>query len=116
LPFGYRVRDEDIRSIAAGADIPQVVARLYPDLPDPGVLLQEPRKGLPELEIQLQRYVAGQCRAAFVGYPFHIGIPLAFLVLNEMEIQDLTVLIEAKSSEVPDEGYQPYLLMRSASK
>jgi V/A-type H+-transporting ATPase subunit C len=116
LPFGYRIRDEDIRSIAAGADIPQVVARLYPDLPDPDVLLQEPRKGLPELEIQLQRYVAGLCRAAFVGYPFHIGIPLAFLVLNEMEIQDLTVLIEAKSSEVPDEGYQPYLLMGSASK
>lgn len=116
LPFGYRIRDEDIRAIAAGADIPQVVARLYPDLPDPDVLLQEPRKGLPELEIQLQRYVAGQCKAAFVGYPFHIGVPLAFLVLHEMEIQDLTVLIEAKSSEVPDEGYQPYLLMGSVSK
>lgn len=116
LPVGYRVRDEDIRAIAAGADIPQVVARLYPDLPDPDVLLQEPRKGLPELEIQLQRHVAGQCWAAFVGFPFHIGIPLSFLVLNEMEIQDLTVLIEAKSSQVPDEGYQPYLLMGPVSK
>jgi V/A-type H+-transporting ATPase subunit C len=116
LPLGYRVRDEDIRAIAAGADIPQVVARLYPDLPEPDVLLQEPRKGLPELEIQLQRHVAGQCRMAFVGFPFHIGIPISFLVLSEMEIQDLTVLIEAKSSRVPEEGYKPYLLSRPVSE
>jgi V/A-type H+-transporting ATPase subunit C len=116
LPFGYRVRDEDIRAIAAGADILQVVSQLYPDLPNLDELLQEPRKGLPELEIQLQRYVADQCRAAFVGYPFRISLPLAFLVLTEMEIQDLTVLIEAKSSEVTNEGYKPYLIMGLASK
>lgn len=110
LPFGYWVRDEDIRAIAAGADIPQVVARVYPDLTDVETLLQEPRSGLPELELQLQRHVAEQCRAAFSGYPFHIGIPLAYVVLNELEIQDLTVLIEAKSSQTPAEGFRPHLL------
>jgi V/A-type H+-transporting ATPase subunit C len=116
LPIGYRVRDDDIRAIAAGADVLQVVARLYPDLPDLDVLVQEPRKGLPELEVELQRHVVQQCRAAFLGYPFHISIPLAFLILNEMEIQDLTVLFEAKSSAAPDEGYQPYLIYGTASK
>jgi vacuolar-type H+-ATPase subunit C/Vma6 len=110
LPFGYWVRDEDIRAIAAGAEIPQVVARVYPDLTDVETLLQEPRSGLPELELQLQRHVAEQCRAAFSGYPFHIGVPLAYVVLNELEIQDLTVLIEAKSSQTPAEGFRPHLL------
>ena len=30
LPFGYRVRDADIRAIAAGADIASIVTRTYP--------------------------------------------------------------------------------------
>ena len=111
LPVGYRVRDSDIRAIAAGADIAQVVRRIYPNLTDVEGLLAEPRQGMPLLEAQLQRYVEEQCRAAFIGYPFHIGVPLAYLVLKKMEIQDLTALIEAKASKIPVEGFQPYLLM-----
>jgi V/A-type H+-transporting ATPase subunit C len=110
LPFGYRVRDEDIRAIAAGADIAQVVAHTYPVLTDVDMLLQEPRSGLPTLELELQRHLMVQCRAAFAGYPFHIGIPLAYVVLNELEIQDLTVLTEAKSALLPAEAFRPHLL------
>jgi vacuolar-type H+-ATPase subunit C/Vma6 len=51
-----------------------------------------------------------QCLAAFTGNPFHIGIPLAFLILSDLEIQDLTVLIEAKSSGMADEEFLPYML------
>ena len=116
LPFGYRVRDDDIRAIAAGADISQVLARIYPDMPNMDVLLREPRQGLPELEVQLQRYVAERCRVAFIGYPFHIGVTLAYLVLNKLEIQDLIVLIEAKSSQIPAERFQPYLLIGNTLK
>jgi V/A-type H+-transporting ATPase subunit C len=116
LPFGYRVRDEDIRGIAAGADISQVVERIYPDLTNVGALLQEPQTGLPELELQLQRHVAEQCKAAFSGYPFHVGLPLAYAVLNELEIQDLTVLIEAKAVQMPTESFRPHLLMACLPK
>jgi V/A-type H+-transporting ATPase subunit C len=114
LPFGYQVGDAHIRAIAAGADIAHVVAQVYPGLTDVESLLQEPRSGLPELELQLQRHIAEQCRAAFIGYPFHIGIPLAYVVLNELEIQDLTVLIEAKSLQIPAERFQPHLLVGCA--
>jgi V/A-type H+-transporting ATPase subunit C len=110
LPFGYQVRDEDIRAIAAGADIAQVVGRIHPDLTDMDALLQDRRSGLPELELRLQRDVVERCRRAFVGYPFHIGVPLAYVVLNELEIQDLTVLVEAKSSQMPAEVFRPHLL------
>jgi V/A-type H+-transporting ATPase subunit C len=109
LPFGYRVRDEDIRAIAAGADIPPVVERLYPGLGDVAGLLREPG-GLPVLEIRLQRRVRELCVAVFTGAPFHIGIPLAFGLLSEMETQDLTVLIEAKSSSRTDGEFQRYLV------
>ncbi len=84
LPVGYRVKDADIRAIAAGADISQVVAKVYPQMPAIAALLMDPRLGLPEVEVQLHRHVMQQCRKAFIGYPFHIGIPLGYLVLKKM--------------------------------
>lgn len=110
LPFGFRVQDSDIRAIAAGADIASVISRIYPGIPDVSSLLENPQNGLPKLEFQLKRQLVKQCMAAFVGNPFHIGIPLAFLVLSDLEVQDLIVLIEAKSSNLPDEEYRPFLL------
>jgi V/A-type H+-transporting ATPase subunit C len=111
LPFGYRVQDEDLRAIAAGADITQVVVNIYPELTDVDALLQEPQSGLPKLELRLQRTLVEECQAAFIGYPFHVGVLLAYLLLNKLEIQDLTVLIEAKSLQMSADRFQPHLLM-----
>jgi V/A-type H+/Na+-transporting ATPase subunit C len=116
LPFGYKVRDADIRAIASGAEIPQVVSRIFPNMPDVPTLLLKPRSGLPELEVQLRRNVMEQSKRAFIGVPFHIGVPLAYLVLKTMEVQDLTVLIEAKSSHTSLEDYRPYLLVSAPAK
>jgi len=113
LPFGYHVCDEDVRGIAAGADIPHLVEKIYPDLENINTLLQQPERGLPVLEILIQRLLAGQCRSVFSGYPFHIGLLLACLVLTEIEIRDLTVLIEAKSARMPYDDYAPYLVFGS---
>lgn len=113
LPFGFRVRDEDVRAIAAGSDIASVVSRIYPDVEDVSALLENPQSGLPKLEHQLKRQVVKQCVAAFIGDPFHIGIPLAYLLLSDFEIQDLIVLIEAKSTNMADEAYRPLLLKTS---
>ena len=110
LPFGYHVSDEDIRAIAAGADIPSIVSRLYPGLHDVNTLLEEPKRGLPTLELRIKRHLLEQCMASFVGNPFHVGVPLAFLVLSDLEVQDLTVLIEAKFTGLPAETYRPFLL------
>ncbi len=111
LPIGYHVHDEDIRSIAAGADIARVVQHIYPDLPDLETLLDGSGSGLAALEVMLQREVLRQCQAVLTGNPFHIGVPLAYLTLHKMEIQDLTVLIEAKSTHVPSAEFRSYLLL-----
>lgn len=116
LPFGYHLRDDDVRSIAAGVDIASVVQRVYPGISDLNAFLEEPRSGLPQLELRLKQDVMRQCMTAFVGDPFSIGLPLAFLVLCNLEIQDLTVLIEAKSSRLPHERYQPLLLKTALAR
>jgi len=110
LPFGFRVRDEDVRAIAAGSDISSVISRIYPDIADVASLLEHPLSGLPKLEHRLKQQVMKQCVAAFIGDPFHIGIPLAYLLLSDFEVQDLIVLIEAKSSNMADDEYRPLLL------
>jgi V/A-type H+-transporting ATPase subunit C len=112
LPFGYRVKDEDIRGIAAGADIAQVASRVYPEVADMETLLAAPRSGLPILEVRMRRHIARECRAALAGYPFQLGIPLAFALLAEMETQDLTLIVESKSMHTAPETYRPYLLLR----
>ncbi|MCC6501209.1 MAG: V-type ATPase subunit [Anaerolineales bacterium] len=113
LPFGFRVRDEDIRAIAAGGDIAAIVARNFPSISDVNALLEHPQAGLPKLEVQLKRQVMKQCTAAFIGNPFHIGLPIAYLILSDLEIQDLIVMIEAKSSEVQDDDFRSVLLKTS---
>jgi V/A-type H+-transporting ATPase subunit C len=113
LPFGFRVRDEDVRAIAAGADVAAIVTRTFPAISDVSALLDNPHTGLPKLEVQLKRQLMRQCVSAFIGNPFHIGVPLAFLILSDLEIQDLTILIEAKSSGVPDAGFRSLLLKTS---
>ncbi len=110
LPFGFRVRDEDVRAIAAGSDIASVISRIYPSITNAGALLENPQSGLPKLEHALKLQVVKQCMAAFIGDPFHIGIPLAYLLLSDFEVQDLIVLIEGKSFNMPDEEYRPLLL------
>ena len=110
LPFGYRVKDSDIRAIAAGADAASIINRIFPGIPDVSTLLENPQTGLPRLEVLLKQRVMQQCLAAFVGNPFHIGLPLGFLILHDFEVQDLVVLIEAKSSGLPEEEYRPFLL------
>jgi V/A-type H+-transporting ATPase subunit C len=110
LSAGYRVRDQDIRSVAAGADIAALIERLYPSVEDAASLLEQPEQGLPWLEIELKRHVARQCEAAFVGDPFHVGLALALLVLQDFEVQDMVLLLEAKSSGLPAAVYAPFLV------
>ena len=110
VPFGYHVKDEHIRAIAAGGDAAHIVTHIYPELRDNETLLENLDKNLPELELQLQRYTMKECQEAFSGYPFHVGIPIAYLLLTEMEIQDLTVILEAKSMQISADRFKHYLL------
>jgi V/A-type H+-transporting ATPase subunit C len=111
LPFGFHVRDEDIRAIAAGADMAPIVKRLYPFLTGVDELLADLHSGLPRLELLLDKRIADQCNACFVGNPFQIGIPIGFLQLCDFEIQELVVLFEAKSNHLPLEKYKNFLLI-----
>ena len=77
----------------------------------PSSLLQEPERGLPKLELKMLRSLRAYLHGVFSGYPFHVGLPIALVLLNELEVQDLSVWIEAKAASIPSEVFEPYLLM-----
>ncbi len=100
LPFGYRVQDDHIRQIAAGADVRDVVTQIYPELVPTDWRLDPSGEGLSDLESALRQHIIALCHRTFRGDPFHLGVPVAYVLLNEYEISSLTALIEAKASGI----------------
>lgn len=58
-------------------------------------------RGLDAVSPALWRLLAESIQSGLTGYPFHIGVPLGLLVLQEIEIRDLRVLLAAKQLQVP---------------
>lgn len=112
LAFGYLVKDRDIRAIARGSDIADVVYRIYPEFRHQleGVDLSS-GEGLLRLERALLERSLAECRRVFLATPFQIGIPLGYVWLSEYEIRDLTVIIEAKATGTPVGEFVPMLVM-----
>lgn len=98
VPFGYKAGDAHIRAIAAGENIAAAVQGIYPEFEEVGDFGQNPGEALTRLEQLLNRRVVRMCRAVFKGNPFHIGLPVAYLLLLEHEVEDLTAVVEAKAS------------------
>ncbi len=115
LPMGYEVRDDDIRLVARGGDSAQAVFRAYPELRESlrGALFSTGEE-LGKLEQALLRLLIARCRRMFIGSPFHIGLPLAYVLLNEYEVRDVTLLIEAKAARTPASAFAPLLLTPQA--
>jgi vacuolar-type H+-ATPase subunit C/Vma6 len=112
LPMGYEVHDNDIQALARGASIAGVVFRLYPHLRSKLESVQfDSGPGLERLEQAFLEMLLQRCHRMFLGSPFHIGLPLAYVWLNEYEIRDLTVVIEAKASGMEPEAFQSMLIM-----
>jgi V/A-type H+-transporting ATPase subunit C len=49
----------------------------------------------------LWRFLASEVQRELAGYPFHIGVPLGFLLVQEIEIRDVRILLAARRLAVP---------------
>ena len=112
LPYGFHVNDSTIRAIATGGDIGYIVAEVFPYAAGIGTIEEDTPTKLTHLESVLHHHLIHECYSAFAGYPFHLGLPLAYILLMELEAQDLTLLIEAKAAKLPPDTLRPYLTDR----
>ena len=103
LARGYRLHDREIRSIAKGDNIKEVLVKLYPHSSQIGALSSDITEEINVLENILTADILAQCRKTFGNTPFHIGIPLSYVLIMEQEIRTLTAIIEVKASTITDE-------------
>jgi len=80
-----------------GAAWTDVLART----PYAALLGDVPTRSFDAVSVALWRFLAGEIHRSLRGYPFQIGVPLGFLLLQEIEIRDLRVLLVAKGIGVP---------------
>jgi len=64
--------------------------------PYAAVLVDVPAKMFDSESPALWRVLGHEVQRALTGYPFHIGVPLGFLLAQEIELRDLEGLVAAK--------------------
>ena len=103
LPYGQRIDDEGVRRAASAEEVDGIAAAL----PDPyhSILLTVARGPDPvgQAGLVLQRYLVAVARSSLAGYPFHLGVAVAYLWLKESEVHDLRAVMEGKHHGRPVE-------------
>ena len=94
LRHGRRLDDPTLRRLAAEqSSVPETPAAepLQPGAEDsPGF------DAVHDPWAQRWRELALEARRSLLGYPFHIGVPLGFLIAQDLELRDLRIIIAGK--------------------
>lgn len=107
-----RVDGVVVRQIALGMPLMEATRVVWGEhLPDLERLEGlPPAEALPKLELLLHRARYERAQRALEGYPFHLGTLLAYTVLLESEVHDLTAIVEGKAAGLPPGQIRPMLI------
>ncbi len=103
IPVSYRLGD--VRGISGIGNISDFVSKLsntvYGDILEKSLPKYEETNSLLSFELNLKNYLLQKSKELFAGYPFHIGIPLGFLIIKEMEVENLRAIAIGIDSGLP---------------
>lgn len=109
LERGYHLQDREIRIVARGGCIQANLEDKYPSIEGLDQICTHIERNIGVLEHKLENDIQEKCRLIFRSGPFHMGVPLAYLLMLEHEIRALTAIIEAKAT--PTDNVQNLALM-----
>jgi len=104
LPNGYQISEQFLRDVYPAEDqeslLSQLLTGLYKGVSD---LLQvkEETEALHLLEALLREMFVGQIKHALGGFPFTIGVAIAYLRLKKMEISNIITILNGKALRLP---------------
>lgn len=112
LHRAVRVDAAAVRRIATGAPLPEMARRIWNGrLPETERLENLPEEeALVELEIVLERRLYGLARRELDAFSFGLGSILAYLVLVESEVDDISSILEGTAFRWPDRRILPFLI------
>lgn len=97
-PEGGCVDTQVIQRVATGAPLSEIVPELWgPKLPGlERIKDKQEREAVVELEVIFRRYLYREAGQMLKGYPLHLGMSLAYVILLEAEVDDLISVIEGR--------------------
>ena len=109
IPARWRLDRQSVSRLVATSDLDEALEKAG-SLPQYGRLMSNARqkheetKSLAFLELDVKRYLIGQARRIFLGFPYTIGVVLAFLLFKENEARSLAAVVSGVASGLkPDQ-------------
>jgi len=114
VPVNYRLGDVLSEAISSGSTtnaLRALTKTIYAS--SVGQFLETYKEGdsLHPLDSSLRRWHAARCLAAFSGFPFCAGLPLAFTYLMGYEVSDLQSIILGKENGVSADAIEQSLIL-----
>ena len=106
IPNGLQISEEFVKEVYQGRDQTSLMSELltgvYKDVPQL-VRTEDETKTFHLLEAMLKEILVRQVRRALGGFPFTIGVAIAYLRLKKMEVSNIITILNAKALRIPRE-------------
>ncbi len=109
IPAQWKLDKQAVSRLVGTADVDEALEKAgslaqYGRLMSNARQKHEETKSLAFLELDVRRYLMGQARKIFLGFPYTIGVVLAFLLFKENEARNLAAVVSGVASGLkPDQ-------------
>ncbi len=98
VPIRWKLQDRSIKQLISSEDLDQALdrsasLRYYRKFLSGGRQLYDEAKSLSFLELLTRKHLLDQSRGILMGFPYTLGVELAFLVLKENESRNLAAVV-----------------------
>jgi len=114
-PVRWKLLEKGVNSLIASEDLPQALDRASA-LPYYRRILSGARqrydeaKSLSFMELLVRKHMLDESRDILMGFPFTLGVELAFLILNENEARNLAAVVSGVGAALKPEQVRPLIV------
>lgn len=117
IPSHWKLNQIAVDQLLTAADAPQALDAIagheyYGRILGGARQKYEESKSLSFIEVALRRYQLDLSRRVFLGFPYSVGIMLAFLTLKENEARNLAAVLAGVSAGMPTDDLRSLLAVR----
>ncbi len=117
IPSHWKLNQRAIDQLLAATDVAQALDiaashEYYSRILSGARQKFEESKSLSFIEVALRRYQLDLSRRVFLGFPYSVGIVLAFLILKENEARNVAAVLAGVAAGLPADELRPLLALQ----
>ena len=117
IPSHWKLNQRAIDQLLAATDVTQALDvaashEYYSRILSGARQKYEESKSLSFIEVALRRYQLDLSRRVFLGFPYSVGIVLAFLIMKENEARNLAAVLAGVAAGLPADELRPLLALQ----